>query len=454
MKINNSFKEKSLSGWGCAFYSNSKVYSPNSISEIQELIKSSKDERIIARGLGRSYGNPAQCKNGIVLDMNLLNHITLDIKSETIKAGGGASIDEILQIIVPKGFFIPVSAGTRYVTVAGAVAADIHGKNHHIDGSFGNHVTEIKIIDGLGNLKTLKPNSNTSNDYFWATTGGMGLTGIIYEVSFKLIPIETSLISVDTKRCNTLDELMNEMLENDKKYRYSVAWVDSLNKSGRGVITAGDHAKIKDLDFSQEKDKNLYYDPKAITSAPPIFPSGLLNKFTVSIFNEAWYRKAPKEKNNELQTISSYFHPLDGVKNWNKIYGPKGFLQYQFVIPDEASYLIKKTLYALKKVGAPSFLTVLKRFGDGNNGLLSFPMKGWTLAADVPIAVNGLFEVLDSLDDEVASSGGRLYLAKDSRQSSKTFRNTYPNIDNWIEIKNKLDPNGIFQSDLSRRIGL
>ena len=454
MQITNSYEKKSLSGWGCAFYSNSKVFSPKSVNEIQDLINSSYSEGIIARGLGRSYGNPAQCNKGSVIDMTLVNHISLDIESATIKAGGGASIDQILKIIIPKGFFIPVSAGTRYVTVAGAVAADIHGKNHHIDGSFANHINEIKIIDGLGNLKTLRPDSKTSNDYFWATTGGMGLTGIIYEVSFKLISIETSLISVDTKRCKTLDELMNEMVENDKKYRYSVAWVDSLNESGRGVITAGDHAKINDLNSSQNNNKRLYYDPKAVTSAPPIFPNGLLNKFTVSMFNEAWYRKAPKNKNNELQTISSYFHPLDGVRNWNKIYGPKGFLQYQFVIPDEASYLIRKTLNALKKVGAPSFLTVLKRFGDGNDGLLSFPMKGWTLAADVPIAVNGLFDVLDSLDDEVASSGGRLYLAKDSRQSSRTFRSTYSNIDNWIKIKNKLDPKGIFQSDLSRRIGL
>jgi len=189
MQITNSYEKKSLSGWGCAFYSKSKVFSPKSVNEIQDLIKSSYPEGIIARGLGRSYGNPAQCDKGSVIDMTSVNHIFLDIESATIKAGGGASIDEILKIIIPKGFFIPVSAGTRYVTVAGAVAADIHGKNHHIDGSFANHITEIKIIDGLGNLKTLRPDSKTSNDYFWATTGGMGLTGIIYEVSFKLISI-------------------------------------------------------------------------------------------------------------------------------------------------------------------------------------------------------------------------------------------------------------------------
>lgn len=454
MKIINSFEEKSLSGWGRAFHSNSKVFSPNNICEIQELINDSSHGGIIARGLGRAYGNPAQCDEGRVIDMNLINNISLDINAKTITTGGGASINDILKIIIPKGFFIPVSAGTRYVTVGGAVAADIHGKNHHVDGSFGNHVSEIKIIDGQGYLKTLKPNSKESKEYFWATTGGMGLTGIIYEVTFNLIPIETSLISVDTKRCKSLDELMNEMLLNDYRYRYSVAWVDSLSKYGRGVITAGDHLKLNDFEDNSKKKNSLFYDAKEIASAPPIFPIGVLNKFTVGVFNEAWYRKAPIKRINEHQTISKFFHPLDGVKNWNKIYGPKGFLQYQFVVPDEASYLIQKTLFRLKNIGAPSFLTVLKRFGNSNKGHLSFPIKGWTLAADVPIAIDGLFDVLNELDKELASCGGRLYLAKDSRQSSDTFKKTYPRLDNWLKIKSELDPKGIFKSDLSERIGL
>ena len=454
MNIINYFEEKSLSGWGRSLFTDSKLYRPNSIDEIQELINYSEKGSVIARGLGRSYGNPAQCKNGKVVDMNLINYIKLDEEKATVTAGGGASLDEILKIIVPKGFFIPVSAGTRYVTVGGATSSDIHGKNHHCEGSFGNHIIEIKIIDGNGKLRILKPDSTDSRAFFWATVGGMGLTGIIYEVTFKLIKIETSLILVNTKRCKNLDELMSEMLENDSKFRYSVAWVDSLNESGRGVITTGEHALLKDLSNSSDIKNELFYDPKAITSAPPIFPAGLLDKFTVGMFNEAWYRKAPKHRENELQTISTYFHPLDGVKNWNKIYGPKGFLQYQFVVPDEASYFVRKTLQALKEVGAPSFLTVLKRFGNGNEGFLSFPMKGWTLAADVPFAVDGLLDVLNDLDDELSSCGGRLYLAKDSRQSSKTFSKTYPNLEKWIRIKSQLDPRGIFQSDLSRRIGL
>ena len=179
-----------------------------------------------------------------------------------------------------------------------------------------------------------------------------------------------------------------------------------------------------------------------------------MNNFTVRLFNEGWYRKAPKIGRNNIETINSFFHPLDGIKNWNKIYGPKGFLQYQFAIPDNASYLISKTLRSLRMIGAPSFLTVLKRFGTSNSGYLSFPIKGWTLAADVPIAVQGLFEVLNDLDEEIANSGGRLYLAKDSRQSELIFKKTYPNYHKWKKIKSQMDPNFKFYSDLAERIGI
>ena len=203
-----------------------------------------------------------------------------------------------------------------------------------------------------------------------------------------------------------------------------MAWVDSRDPKGRGVLTCGDHAPAEALPKSQQADP-LHYDPKALASAPPFLPGGLLNKFTVRAFNEAWYRKAPKQRVGELQAIAPFFHPLDGVQVWNRIYGPAGFLQYQFAVPNEAAHLVPRTLEALRKVGAPSFLTVLKRFGPSNPGPLSFPIPGWTLAADVPAAVPGLLEVLDQLDEEVAAAGGRLYLAKDSRQSACTFERSY-----------------------------
>ena len=239
-------------------------------------------------------------------------------------------------------------------------------------------------------------------------------------------------------------------LEADSKYRYSVAWVDSLDPKGRGVLTCGDHAPAETLPKDKQADP-LFYDPKALASAPPFLPGGLLNKFTVRAFNEAWYRKAPKHRVGELQEIAPFFHPLDGMQNWNHIYGPAGFLQYQFAVPDGAAHLVQRTLEALRQVGAPSFLTVLKSFGHSNLAPLSFPMPGWTLAADVPAAVPGLLEVLDQLDEEIAVADGRLYLAKDSRQARKNLQKSYKKFNRWNNAKKYFTLAPPFESDLCIR---
>jgi decaprenylphospho-beta-D-ribofuranose 2-oxidase len=243
------------------------------------------------------------------------------------------------------------------------------------------------------------------------------------------------------------------MVEADANYRYSVAWVDSLDPRGRGVVTCGDHAPVEQLSADQQADP-LAYDPKALASAPPFLPGGLLNNWTVRAFSEAWYRKAPKQRGGELQAIAPFFHPLDGVQDWNRIYGPAGFLQYQFAVPNEAAHLVPRTLEALRQVGAPSFLTVLKRFGPSNPAPLSFPIPGWTLAADVPAAVPGLLRLLDQLDEEVAAAGGRLYLAKDSRQSKKMFHGSYKNHAEWTRLSRILDPLAVVSSSMGNRIGL
>ncbi len=442
-----------INGWGGTNSVFVNIFKPKDLKELKSKIKNSKSRSIITRGLGRSYGDAAQLKGKEVIILSNFSKMELDSEKQTLRAGAGASFDEILNYIVPKGFFLPVSPGTRNVTVGGAIAADVHGKNHHKDGSFGNHVLEIRIIDGNGNEKTLLPkneNQEISKEFF-ATVGGMGLTGTIYEARFKLIKIETSLISVNTSRFDNLSSLMEAMLIADKKFHYSVAWVDSLHKNNRGVLTCGEHAKEGQLSKKQNK---LFYDPKSITKAPSFLPNGLLNNFTVQIFNEAWFRKAPKFKESELQTISQFFHPLDGIENWNKIYGSKGFLQYQIVIPDSASYLISKILKFLKDNNAPSFLTVLKRFGNSNNAFLSFPLKGWTLAVDLPANIPKLNSILDLLDLMVAEENGKIYLAKDSRQSCKMFLKTYKNHKEWLEIKKNMDPKNIFFSDLADRINI
>ncbi len=447
---------RTLSGWGRTNPVTAQVVQPSSVEQLQELIRGAPPRSLIARGLGRSYGDAAQLKDGTVIEMPAFDRIALDPASGTVTAGAGVSLDQILRVIVPAGFFLPVTPGTRNVTVGGAIAADVHGKNHHVDGSFGNHVQRLLLVDGSGSLRELTPSGRGSFDeaeFFWATVGGMGLTGVIVEATFSLIPITSSLISVDTTRFQDLESLMAAMVEADAKYRYSVAWVDSLDPKGRGVLTCGDHAPAEALPKAQQADP-LHYDPKALASAPPFLPGGLLNKLTVRAFNEAWYRKAPKHREGELQAIAPFFHPLDGVQDWNRIYGPAGFLQYQFAVPNEAAHLVPRTLEALRQVGAPSFLTVLKRFGPGNPAPLSFPIPGWTLAADVPASVPGLLEVLDQLDEEVAAVGGRLYLAKDSRQSSITLHRCYKLAKQWEEACSKLNPKQKFNSASSLRVRL
>lgn len=451
-----SCQSQTLTGWGRTAPSLAQVCLPSSLQQIQSLIQAAGPASLIPRGLGRAYGNPAQCAGGIVLDLAAFDRIELDPSSGTVTAGAGVSLDALLRALVPAGFFLPVTPGTRNVTVGGAFAADVHGKNHHGEGSFASHVLRLQLVDGQGQVRELSPNDPTSAAAFWATAGGMGLTGVITEVSFRLIPIETSLISVDTDRYGDLDALMAAMVEADARYRYSVAWVDSLHPAGRGVLTCGDHASLEQLrqQAPERAADPLAYDPKALASAPPFLPGGLLNTWTVRAFNETWFRKAPRHRVGELQAIGPYFHPLDGVDDWNRIYGPAGFLQYQFAIPDSSSQLVGETLAALRKIGAPSFLTVLKRFGLSNPGPLSFPMPGWTLAADVSAAVPGLFELLDQLDQAVAAAGGRLYLAKDSRQSAAMLERSYPHLAEWRQQRAQLDPRGVFSSDLARRIQL
>ncbi len=439
-----------LTGWGRTDPTTAQLCQPTALEQIQIAVAAAEPASLIARGLGRAYGNPAQCAGGTVLELTGFDQIQLDAANGCSTCGAGASLDVLLRVIVPAGFFLPVTPGTRNVTIGGAIAADVHGKNHHCEGSFAKHVQWLKLVDGSGQLRKLSPSDPATAQAFWATAGGMGLTGVITEVCFRLIPITSSLISVDTTRFRDLDALMAAMVEADERFRYSVAWVDSFNPAGRGVLTCGDHAQAAQVGGVDP----LHYDPKALAGAPSLLPGGLLNTWTVRAFNEAWYRKAPKQREGELQAISPYFHPLDGLSNWNRIYGPAGFLQYQFAVPDTAAHLVRTTLEALRRVGAPSFLTVLKRFGASNPGPLSFPMPGWTLAADVSAAVPGLFELLDQLDEQVAEAGGRLYLAKDSRQSATMLERSYPRLHEWRQQRALLDPRGVFSSDLAQRVKL
>ena len=414
---------------------------------------------VIARGLARSYGDAAQNAGGEVLDLVGLERLhAIDLTTGLAVVDAGMSLDRLMRLALPLGFFVPVTPGTRFVTVGGAIAADIHGKNHHVRGSFAEHVRSLDLLMADGSLRTICPESGSQEDkdLFWATAGGMGLTGVILRATVAMLPVRTSRMLVDTERAVDLDDLLDRLARTDADYTYSVAWIDCVTRGkamGRSVLTRGWHADPEHLSAKQRRDP-LRFAPSPLVTAPAMFPSGLLNRATVTAFNEVWFRKAPVEKRGQVQEIGTFFHPLDGVSHWNRIYGRRGFVQYQFVVPFGAEGTLRTALERIAGSGNASFLAVLKRFGPANPGPLSFPSPGWTLALDIPVTGGGLAGLLDGLDDLVAGAGGRVYLAKDSRLRPELLAAMYPRLDAWREIRHRVDPQHTFTSDLARRLAL
>lgn len=284
----------------------------------------------------------------------------------------------------------------------------------------------------------------------------MGLTGVILTATVRLQPVETALMSVDTERAVDLDDLMARLTATDHRYRYSVAWIDLLargSRMGRSVLTRGDHAPLDSLP-ARARRHPLAFRPSRLPAAPAFVPEGLLGRTSVGLFNELWYRKAPRARVGELQRIPAFFHPLDGVPHWNRVYGRGGFVQYQFVVGHGREETLRRIVRRISERRCPSFLAVLKRFGEGDPGWLSFPMPGWTLALDIPANLPGLGAFLDELDEEVAGAGGRVYLAKDARLRPELLAAMYPRLGVFRSLRQELDPRGVFTSDLSRRLDL
>jgi decaprenylphospho-beta-D-ribofuranose 2-oxidase len=451
-----------LTGWGRTAPSAADVVHavhPDSVAEAFTATGSdpANQRGLIARGLGRSYGDAAQNAGGLVVDATWLDAVhQVDLTHGLITVGAGVSLETLMERFVPQGWFVPVTPGTRMVTVGGAIAADIHGKNHHRDGSFCSHVTRMTLATPTG---TLEVSPGSDPDLFWATAGGMGLTGVITDATLQMIPVETSYLLVDTERAADLDEVMAKMVSGDDGYRYSVAWIDcqaSGTKLGRSVLTRGDHARLDQLPdrLRRDPDRARAFHPRTLLTVPVTPPSGLLNPLTVGAFNEFWFRKAPKHQTAKPHHMMGFFHPLDGVGSWNRLYGPRGFLQYQFVVADEEGETVRRVIQRLSALKLASFLAVLKRFGPGDPGPLSFPMAGWTLALDLPVGFHGLDGLLDELDQLVLAAGGRVYLAKDSRVSPEGFAAMYPRLDEWLAVRRRVDPDGRLRSDLGRRLGL
>ncbi len=446
----------SLHGWGRTAASRSHLVSVDSVVGAVSALRQADGRRgLVTRGLGRSYGDAAQNAGGTTLDVTRLNKILrVDAESDppTVTVQAGVSLDHLMKALLPFGLWVPVLPGTRQVTIGGAIAADVHGKNHHTQGSFGNHVRSLHLLCADGQVRAISPDADDP-DLFWATVGGMGLTGVILGATVVVQRVETAYFTVDTDRCSDIDDLMQRMSVGDENYTYSVAWFDAVTRGrhmGRAVLTRGNKAGLRDLTAKQRRDP-LEFSAPEFGTIPDVFPNRMVNKATAKAFSEFWFRKAPVHKVGQVQNITQFFHPLDIVAQWNRVYGPSGFLQYQFVVPFDAAETFRSAFVKIVTSGHLSCLNVLKRFGPGNASPLSFPMPGWTLTVDLPIEA-GLDRLCNELDDLVVAAGGRGYLAKDSRLSADTFRQMYPRLDDFLAVRRRVDPTGLFTSDLSRRL--
>ena len=424
------------------------------VRQIARAVREAGPRGVIARGLGRSYGDPAQNAGGVVIDMTPLNRIRrVDADTATVEVEAGVSLDTLMRALLPFGLWLPVLPGTRQVTVGGAIASDIHGKAHHVEGSFGNHLLAMDLLTADGSIRTLTP-EGPDPDLFWATVGGMGLTGIVLRATLHVNRVETAYFLVDTERIDNLDELMARQSVDDESYVESVSWFDAVTTGahlGRGLLTRANHATLGDLPPKRRRDP-LRFDAPTLLTVPDLFPPGMLNRLTGKVFSELWYRKSPSRK-AVVQNITQFLHPLDIIGEWNRGYGPHGFLQYQYVVPFEAEHVIRRSVELITEAGHVSALNVLKRFGAGNPAPLSFPMPGWTLCADLPVRP-GLGELCDALDELVLDAGGRHYLAKESRTTPEAIQRGYPRIDEWRKIRAAVDPDGVFSSDMARRLAL
>lgn len=427
-----------ISGWGRYPIVDATVEHPPFLSAV-----SVGDRPVIPRGLGRSYGDSAIGAD--VIDITALDRLqSFDDETGTLVAESGFTIDEMLRVFVPRGWFPPVTPGTRFVTLGGAIGADVHGKNHHVAGSIGDHVLWMEILLGDGRIVTASREENA--DLFIATIGGMGLTGIILTVALRLQRVTSSRIEQVTVKAPNLDAAL-EAFEEHKSATYSVAWIDCIaagRQLGRSILTVGEHAD----------DGVLATRGPGPLVVPFDAPNWALNPVTMRAFNSVYYAKELKPLAHATVPFESFFYPLDGIREWNRAYGRRGFVQYQFVIPLTAgrtalTHILKRI--AESRMG--STLAVLKVFGAGNDSPLSFPEPGYTLALDFAVSP-AAFALMDELDRLVLDYGGRHYLAKDSRMSADTFRAGYPQWEEFEQVRNRYRAIGAFASTQSRRLEL
>lgn len=441
-------KEK-LAGWGNFPVTASYNFYP---STEKEVLKTVKQGNLVPRGLGRSYGDQAINENGRVAICTHLNHFLEWNENEGIlECEAGVSLEEIINVFGPKGWLPMICPGTKFVTIGGAIANDIHGKAHHVDGSFFNCVISFTVMLASGEVVTASRTEHA--DLFEASFGGLGLLGVILTAKIRLRKIETTYFKQKSIKVKNLEEML-KALEEYSHFNYSVAWVDPLakgSKLGSGVLTVGNAAGLNDLPASLRKEPLKLHKKSKIT-VPFFLPGFLLNSITVRMLNRviAFVQNSPKE----FIHYEKFFFPLDMINNWNKGYGKRGFIQYQFVIPpgQEGAENVRKIIQMIASSGCTPFLNVFKKMGQGQ-GILSFPFEGYTLAIDFPVTKN-LHAFTKKMDAEVLKAGGRIYLGKDSMLDKEMFQAMYPQYGQWLAIKRKYDPENVFTSDIGRRLGL
>jgi decaprenylphospho-beta-D-ribofuranose 2-oxidase len=394
--------------------------------------------------------------------MQPLNTIhSIDPDTAIVDVDAGVTLDQLMKAALPYGLWVPVLPGTRQVTIGGAIGPDIHGKNHHSAGSFGNHVRSIELLVADGRVLHLEPEGSADDPagtLFWATVGGMGLTGVILRATIEMTKTETAYFLCDTDRTENLDETIAAHSDGSEvNYTYSSAWFDCISpepKLGRSTISRGSLATLDQLkEFAPKLAKDpLKFNAPQLMTVPDIFPSFTMNKLTLSAVGLAYYAMG-KPARNQIENLTQFYQPLDLIGEWNRGYGSKGFLQYQFVVPTEAVEPFKQIIRDIQGSGHYSALNVFKLFGPGNRAPLSYPMPGWNVCVDFPVRP-GLGAFLDRLDEQVMEFGGRLYLAKESRTTAENFHRMYPGLQGWLETRHGIDPTGVFASDMSRRLEL
>lgn len=435
--------KSALSSWGNFPKVANQAVAFNTEQQLVDFVKQPQTEQNICYGNGRSYGDSALSQTIIHRRTNDL-FIDFNEQSGLLRCQAGVTLDEIIKAFMPRGWFLKVTPGTKYITVGGAVAADVHGKNHHIDGCFSNCVQSIRLLQADGSIVQCSKTHN--RELFEASCGGMGLTGVILDVSFYLKRVNSIHIEQTLVKNDNLKQTF-EAFEQYREQPYSVAWIDCLagdENLGRSLLTVGDFAD----------DGVLQPKPEKKLSVPFFLPGAVLNKWSIKAFNLLYFHKVRKRTSRQKVSFNSFFYPLDNINNWNRMYGRKGFVQYQFILPKAVSFAgLQQILQTISQSGMASFLAVLKLYGPSNANWLSFPLEGYSLALDFKIQT-GLFELLDRLDQMVLKYQGRIYLAKDSRVSKAVFEQGYPNIERFRSLRKERQMTAKFNSAQSNRLGI